>query len=145
MKNCRRLRLNQDIVHIPHSYLQLKSMVLPIFFAFHLAQSQNRRKIQLGRDLRISLVQPPAQFRVSEEVKPCCLGLYPIGLQKIPGMETAQHLGATCSTAVLSSWGKRFPFISSLNFSLQLMLIISLPATMHCCGEPASVFSVTYL
>lgn len=31
MKNCRRLKLNQDVVHILYSYLQLELLSLPIF------------------------------------------------------------------------------------------------------------------
>lgn len=50
MKNCRRLKLNTDIVHIPHSYPQPKSVFLSIFFAL------TAKKIL--EDLRRSPVTP---------------------------------------------------------------------------------------
>lgn len=34
------------------------------------AFSQDHRKIQAGRDLRMPLIQPPAQSRVSSELRP---------------------------------------------------------------------------
>lgn len=50
MKNCRRLKLNTDIVHIPHSYPQLESVFLSIF-------ALTAKKIL--EDLRRSPVTPP--------------------------------------------------------------------------------------
>ena len=70
------------------------------------SSSYDPRMILAGRGLRRSLVQGPAQSRVSSCVRLGCSGLYPVWAWKSPKLETAQPLSATCSPFWLSSWRK---------------------------------------
>lgn len=53
--------------------------------------------MQVGRDLRKSLVQSSPQARLSCEMTPGYLGLCPINSQKPTRMDMARSLWATCS------------------------------------------------
>lgn len=44
---------------------------------YELCETQDPWVIQAGRDLRMAVVQPPTQNRVSYEVRLSCSGLYP--------------------------------------------------------------------
>lgn len=65
-----------------------------------------------------------------------------LSLEKPPRMKKAQCTWATCSTAWLCSWGKKFLLISSLTLS---ELVVSHPPSMHHCEKPGSVFLMTFL
>lgn len=82
------------------------------------------RIVQAGRDFRRSLVQPPAQGRVSYESRLGCLGLNPVGFWKTPWMETAQVLWA--APLLDCPHGKEvFPF------SLVSIYVCYLPSSCH--------------
>lgn len=82
------------------------------------------RIVQAGRDFRRSLVQPPAQGRVSYESRLGCSGLNPVGFWKTPWMETAQVLWA--APLFDCPHGKEvFPF------SLVSIYVCYLPSSCH--------------
>ena len=61
--------------------------------------TQRHQIIQVGVELRRSLIRPPAQSRVSYQARPGYLGLYPVGFWKAPRLETAQLPWATALCA----------------------------------------------
>lgn len=70
--------------------------------------SKDQKIIQVGRDTRRSLFQPPAPSRVSYGIRPECSGLCPAGSRKPPRTASAQPLWAISATPALSSQGKGF-------------------------------------
>lgn len=62
--------------------------------------SEDHRTIQIGRDLRSSLIQPSAQSRVSYDIRPGYSGLYPSGSSMRPRMMMAQRATFTTELSV---------------------------------------------
>lgn len=67
----------------------------------------------MGRDLRMSLVQPPAQSRVSYKVRGSYSEFYPAESQKPPRTETTQPLWAVCPMPGYPYSEKVFHFIQA--------------------------------
>lgn len=90
----------------------------------------NHRLVQVGRWLRRSLIQPPAQSRANTKCRSGCLGLCPDRSCKTPRMELPQHLWEAFSTANCPQRENCF-LIHSLNFpcsnlwSLSVILLTS--------------------
>lgn len=100
------------------------NLAVSLTYCYMLCWSENRKEVQGGRDLRRSLVKPPAQSRVSCEMGLGCSRLYAVPSCKPLRMEAEQPLCATYSTAWISSWWK--------SFSLYLVWISLVPTYAHC-------------
>lgn len=87
-------------------------------------QSHDHRVIQVGRDLRRSLVLPPAQNRSRSEFRPGSSVLFPVGSWKPPETETVQLLWAACSTLQLLSSYPVSPYIQFVSMCWLLPLIL---------------------
>lgn len=85
--------------------------------------SYDHRTIQVGKDLRRCLGQPPVQSRSSCEIRQGCSGLHPACLEKTM-MATAQSVWTACFNAWLSSWGKAFSFHVVWTSLLPLCLVL---------------------
>lgn len=101
---------------------------------------QDHWVIQLVRDLKKYLVQPPAPSTFSHRMRPDCSGLDPVRSKPSKAGDCTNTLD-NCSTS-LSSTGERFFLITSLNYSFQILPISHPPAT-HCCEEPGSICLIT--
>lgn len=64
------------LVFIADVHLSLFQWIQMSFILFY---SRNRGIFQMRRALRRPPVQPPAQSRVSHEIRPHCSGLFPVG------------------------------------------------------------------
>jgi len=60
--------------------------------------NQKHRIIEAEKDLRWSVVQLPAQSKVSHEIRESYSGLYPICFGKPPRTEAAHYLWGACSS-----------------------------------------------
>lgn len=80
---------------------------------------------QVGRNLRRSLAQSPAQSKVRCQVRPGCWGLYLIWSWKSPRMEMAKCLWAT-SAKCLSLW-----WITLFILALKLLFLPNLHPIFH--------------
>ena len=99
--------------------------------------------IQAGRDLRRSLVQTPAQSRVTREVRPACSSPCPPGSWKPLGTETAPPLQATCSLLGCPCGERVFPFTELEPPLAQFLPVTSCPPTMHHCSTFLPYFHAT--
>lgn len=101
---CLFIRCNTEKFHQRSAWSSSGGWEIWILAVVH-SSSYDPRIIQAGRDLTKSLVQPPAQSRVSSAVTPGCSGLYPVRAWKWPKLEAAHPLSATCSPSqLLSQW-----------------------------------------
>lgn len=110
-----------------------------VHLCYELCETQDHWVIQAGRDLKMAVVQPPAQCRVTYEVRLGCSGLYPARRWKPPRVETAQP---PCSNIFSVSSEKYFPLYPVISdIQLFMAIVLCLPA-MHCQEDPGSSFSV---
>lgn len=108
------------------------------FSSIPYVMSQDNRIIQVGGDLR----RFPVQLKGGEascKDRWGCSGLYPIKLWNHPGMETAQLLWATWSTAWLPSLWKSFSLNPVCSHIVPSSLVLPL-----CCEYPGTAFLVTF-
>lgn len=93
--------------------------------------SANVNSIVHRHSLEDLLHHPPAQSRITNEVRLGWSGLYPGKSWKSPRVETAQLFWAACSIVWLSFWWKTFLFVSGWNLLCQFMTIACQPLIMH--------------
>lgn len=103
------------------------------------------------RELRGSLVQPPAYSRTTSGIRPLVAqGFVQLDLENIPVVDflcsnNEQPPWAACPTVVLSSERKGFPYIQPEHLLSQFMLIVPLPPIRHSCKDPGSLPLITSL
>lgn len=88
--------------------------------------NESSQKDQAGRHLRRSLAQPPAQSRLSWEIRPGCSELYPVNSWSHPRREIASAL-----------WSKLFLCLGVLMAGSYVLLKQSSPTTPHRASPPA--------
>lgn len=80
--------------------------------------SHKHRTTHIGRDMKSSLVSPPAQRRVSTKFRPSCLGFCPVRFQKPPKTEMRQVGVMTLHLFLLNFIRLLLIHSSSLSWSL---------------------------
>lgn len=100
-------------------------------------KSQDHRLAQTGRDLRRSLLRPPAHSRISSEVRPGCPGLHPVGAWKCPKTAQPTYL-SNCPHGEKIS-----PYIQAEPLLFQLLLFVSYPPYLCDWEKPISTSSRT--